>query len=108
MQLINHGVDPSIVENVKIGVQEFLSLPAEEKKKFWQTPDDIEGFGQLFVVSENQKLEWADLFFMATLPSSARNPRLFPNIPEPFRFYSFFLLHFCLLAIILSIEDRII
>ncbi|KAI5437388.1 hypothetical protein KIW84_023483 [Lathyrus oleraceus] len=84
-QLINHGVNPSIVENVKIGVQEFLSLPAEEKKRFWQTPDDLEGFGQLFVVSENQKLEWADLFFMATLPSSARNPRLFPNIPQPFR-----------------------
>ncbi|GAU21701.1 hypothetical protein TSUD_242730 [Trifolium subterraneum] len=85
LKLINHGVNPSSVENVKIGVKEFLSLPMEEKKKFWQTPEDIEGFGQLFVVSENQKLEWADLFFATTLPSYARNPRLFPNIPQPFR-----------------------
>jgi hypothetical protein len=85
------------VENVKIGVKEFLSLPMEEKKKFWQTPEDIEGFGQLFIVSENQKLEWADLFFTTTLPSYARNPRLFPNLPQPFRFYIFFSLHFCLL-----------
>ncbi|XP_024640297.1 protein SRG1 isoform X2 [Medicago truncatula] len=84
-QLINHGVDPLLVENVKIGVQEFLSLPLEEKKKFWQNQNDIEGFGQLFVLSENQKLEWADLFFTTTLPSYARNTRLFPNIPQPFR-----------------------
>ncbi|XP_058775670.1 protein SRG1-like [Vicia villosa] len=84
-QLINHGVDPSLVENVKIGVQEFLSLPVDDKKKFQQTPEDMEGFGQLFVVSENQKLEWADLFFTTTLPNYARNPRLFPNIPQPLR-----------------------
>ncbi|XP_057448037.1 protein SRG1-like [Lotus japonicus] len=84
-QLINHGVKPSLVENVKIGVQDFFSLPMEEKKKFWQTPEDIEGFGQAFVVSEDQKLDWADLFFINTLPSDARNPRLFPNIPQPLR-----------------------
>ncbi|CAI8595580.1 unnamed protein product [Vicia faba] len=84
-QLINHGVDPSLVENVKIGVQKFLSIPVEEKKKFQQTPEDMEGFGQMFVVSENQKLEWADLFFTTTLPSYARNPRIFPNIPQPLR-----------------------
>jgi len=94
------------VENVKIGVQEFLSLPLEEKKKFWQNQEDIEGFGQLFVLSENQKLEWADLFFTTTLPSYARNPRLFPNIPQPFRFYILFRLHLCLLATMLSIVDR--
>lgn len=84
-QLINHGVNPSLVENVKIGVQEFLSLPVEEKKKLRQTPEDMQGFGQLFVVSKNQKLEWADLFYTTTLPSYARNTRLFPNIPQPFR-----------------------
>ncbi|XP_057448028.1 protein SRG1-like [Lotus japonicus] len=84
-QLINHGIKPSLVENVKIGVQDFLTLPMEEKKKFWQTSEDMQGFGQLFVVSEDQKLEWADLFFITTLPSCARNPRLFPNIPQPLR-----------------------
>ncbi|XP_045814067.1 protein SRG1-like isoform X2 [Trifolium pratense] len=84
-QLINHGVDPTLVENIKIGVGEFLTLPAEEKKKLLQTSDDMEGFGQLFVTSENQKLEWADLFYTTTLPSHGRNPRLFPNIPQPFR-----------------------
>ena len=71
---------------MKIGVQEFFNLPLEEKKKLWQKPGDLEGFGQLFVVSEEQKLEWADLFFINTLPSYARDPNLFPNIPQPFRY----------------------
>ena len=91
LQLINHEVEPSLVENVKIGVQEFLSLPMEEKKKIWQTAEDMQGFGQMFVVSEEQKLEWADVFFIITFPSYARNPRLFSNIPQPIRFFSYHL-----------------
>nr|AFK40954.1 unknown [Lotus japonicus] len=45
----------------------------------------MEGFGQMFVVSEEHKLEWADLFYILTLPSYIRNPHLFPTIPQPFR-----------------------
>ncbi|XP_061340689.1 protein SRG1-like [Gastrolobium bilobum] len=84
-QLINHEVNPSLVENVKIGVQKFFNLPMEEKKLFWQTPEDKEGFGQLFVVSEDQKLDWADMFYITAFPLHTRNPHLFPNIPQPFR-----------------------
>ncbi|WJX63245.1 hypothetical protein P8452_48157 [Trifolium repens] len=85
-QLINHGVNTSLVENMKIGVEQFFNLPIEEKKeKFWQTPNDIQGFGQLFVVSDEQKLEWADMFYINTLPLDSRHPNLIPNIPKPFR-----------------------
>ncbi|GMP72006.1 hypothetical protein CsSME_00030204 [Camellia sinensis var. sinensis] len=65
--------------------QEFFNLPMEEKKKFWQDPGDVEGFGQAFVVSEEQKLDWADLFFLTTLPTHLRKPNLFPMLPLPFR-----------------------
>ncbi|KAG5079857.1 hypothetical protein JHK86_003922 [Glycine max] len=84
-QLINHGINPSTLEKVKISVEEFFSLPMKEKKKFWQNQGDLEGYGQNFVVSEEQKLEWADLFYIFTLPSYVRNPHLFPCIPQPFR-----------------------
>ncbi|KAK7407473.1 hypothetical protein VNO78_09424 [Psophocarpus tetragonolobus] len=84
-QLMNHGVNPSTMENVKKGIEEFFNLPMEEKKKFWQNKGELEGYGQNFVVSEEQKLEWADLFYILTLPSHVRNPRLFPSIPQPFR-----------------------
>ena len=76
----------SLLENVKLGVQEFFNLPMEEKKKFSQQTGDIEGFGQAFVVSEEQKLDWADLFYMITLPVHLRKPHLFPKLPLPFRF----------------------
>ncbi|KAF5738292.1 codeine O-demethylase-like [Tripterygium wilfordii] len=57
-QLINHGVEDSVVEKVKLEVQEFFNLPIEEKKKLWQKPGEVEGFGQAFVRSEEQKLDW--------------------------------------------------
>ncbi|KAE9610562.1 hypothetical protein Lal_00029684 [Lupinus albus] len=85
-QLINHGVDTSLVENVKTNALEFFKLPLEEKKKFMQKEGEMEGYGQV-VVSEEQKLEWADMFLMITSPQHLRNPNLFPNIPLPFRDY---------------------
>ncbi|KAB1223612.1 Protein SRG1 [Morella rubra] len=84
--LINHGVSSSLLANVKSGIKEFFDLPMEEKKKFWQEGRvDIEGFGQLFVLSEEQKLDWADVFAMTTLPIHLRKPHLFPKLPLPFR-----------------------
>ncbi|XP_028124591.1 protein SRG1-like isoform X2 [Camellia sinensis] len=84
-QLINHGVSSSLAEKVKMETREFFNLPMEEKKKFWQDPGDVEGFGQAFVVSEEQKLDWGDLFFLTTLPTHLRKPNLFPMLPLPFR-----------------------
>ncbi|KNA02710.1 hypothetical protein SOVF_216110, partial [Spinacia oleracea] len=57
----------------------------EEKKRYWQTPTDVEGFGQAFVVSDEQKLDWADMFYMSTFPKHLRRPYLFPMLPLPYR-----------------------
>ncbi|XP_038722155.1 protein SRG1-like [Tripterygium wilfordii] len=84
-QLLNHGVSEELVEKVKKQVQEFFDLPMEEKKKCWQQPGDLEGFGQAFVVSEEQKLDWADMFYIITLPIQLRNPHLFAKLPLPLR-----------------------
>ncbi|KAK7838455.1 protein srg1 [Quercus suber] len=94
-QLINHGVNTSLLENVKSGIQEFFNLPMEEKKKFSQQTGDIEGFGQAFVVSEEQKLDWADLLYMITLPVHLRKPHLLPKLPLPFRIYPEIKSSFC-------------
>ena len=63
----------------------------EEKKKYWQHPGDVEGFGQAFVVSEEQKLDWAGIFSMITLPVHQRKPHLFPKLPPSLRFSLFVL-----------------
>jgi len=75
------------VEKVKLEIQEFFNLPMSEKKKFWQSSEHMEGFGQAFVVSEDQELDWADLYYMTTLPKHLRMPHLFPKLPLPFRFF---------------------
>ncbi|KAK6917254.1 Non-hem dioxygenase N-terminal domain [Dillenia turbinata] len=60
-QVINHEVSTSLIEKVKHEIQEFFKLPMEEKQEYWQQPGDLEGFGQAFVVSDEQKLDWGDL-----------------------------------------------
>ncbi|EOA17227.1 hypothetical protein CARUB_v10005502mg [Capsella rubella] len=78
-------MDSTFLEKFKSEIQDFFNLPMEEKKKLWQQPDDIEGFGQVFVVSEEQKLDWSDMFFLTMQPVQLRKPHLFPNLPLPFR-----------------------
>jgi hypothetical protein len=80
---------------MKTQLQDFFNLPMEEKKRFWQYPGEIEGFGQAFVVSEEQKLDWGDLFFMVTQPANLRKPHLFPKLPLPFRSHLLFIVYAC-------------
>ncbi|KAF3442328.1 hypothetical protein FNV43_RR16244 [Rhamnella rubrinervis] len=84
-QLVNHGVSSSLVEKTKTEIKNIFKLPLEEKKKFWQNSKEVEGFGQAFVVSEQQKLDWNDILFMTTLPVHLRKPHLFPKLPSTFR-----------------------
>ncbi|KAK7324480.1 hypothetical protein VNO77_28054 [Canavalia gladiata] len=84
-QLVNHGISSSLLEKVKLEIEDFFNLPMSEKKKFWQSPQQMEGFGQVFVLNEDQKLDWGDMFFMTTLPKHLRKPHLFPQFPLPFR-----------------------
>ncbi|XP_011085299.1 protein SRG1-like [Sesamum indicum] len=84
-QLINHGVDAAVVEKMKLQVQEFFNLPIEEKRKFRQEEGDLQGYGQAFVVSEEQKLDWADLFYIVTSPTYLRKPHLILKLPSTFR-----------------------
>ena len=72
---------------MKVEIQEFFNLSLEEKNRFFQEPGDVEGYGQAFVVSEEQKLDWADMFYLITLPTQLRKPHLFPKLPLSFRFF---------------------
>ncbi|ESR46144.1 hypothetical protein CICLE_v10001623mg [Citrus x clementina] len=85
MQLMNHGMSSSLVEKVRVEIQDFFNLPIDEKTKFWQQPGDIEGFGQLFIASEEQKLDWAYGFTLISFPTHLRKSHLFPKLPLPFR-----------------------
>ncbi|RZC90046.1 hypothetical protein C5167_044675 [Papaver somniferum] len=83
-QVVNHGVDILLVEKVKSEIEGLFNLPVDEKMKFWQEEGDVEGFGQMFVQSEEQKLDWADMFFIRALPQHMRT-RTFSKLPLPLR-----------------------
>jgi isopenicillin N synthase-like dioxygenase len=61
------------MEYMKRDTKTLFELPNEEKKKLWQREGEIEGFGQAFILYEEQKLEWPDTFFLNTLPPHLRN-----------------------------------
>ncbi|XP_075499869.1 protein LATERAL BRANCHING OXIDOREDUCTASE 1-like [Primulina tabacum] len=81
-QVINHNCD-EVIPNMKASVAAFFALPLTEKKKYAMAVDDIQGYGQGYVVSEDQKLDWNDLIFLMTLPSNTRNMKYWPlTIPS--------------------------
>ncbi|OMO93129.1 Plant peroxidase [Corchorus olitorius] len=84
-QLIDHGVGDEVIEKMKIDIQKFFKLPLEEKMACAQLPNNIEGYGQAFVVSEDQKLDWGDMLFLLPLPKPLRNMRFWPTTPPSFR-----------------------
>ncbi|THU55213.1 hypothetical protein C4D60_Mb11t04210 [Musa balbisiana] len=84
-QLINHGVPDQAMEKMKADIVEFFKLPTEEKKAFARLPNRLEGYGQAFVVSDDQGLDWADMLTLITRPLQSRNIDLWPAQPLTFR-----------------------
>ncbi|KAI4299549.1 hypothetical protein L6164_032996 [Bauhinia variegata] len=77
-QIINHGVAEDLLHRMKAAAAAFFDLPLEEKMKYSMAEKDIQGYGQVFVVSENQKLDWNDLSFLMTYPPESRNLKYWP------------------------------
>ncbi|KAI3971630.1 hypothetical protein MKW92_049927 [Papaver armeniacum] len=79
-QVVNHGISSLVIEKLKLEIRNLFELPLEEKKKIWQQPGNMEGFGQHFVVSDHQSLDWSDMFYITALPINMRKPQLFAGI----------------------------
>ncbi|KAA8515720.1 hypothetical protein F0562_018669 [Nyssa sinensis] len=84
-QLLNHGVSNDLLSNMKKQIHDFFNLPLQEKQRYAQKPGSLEGHGQAFVVSEEQKLEWCDMIYLKTLPIRNRNMSFWPYDPQEFR-----------------------
>ena len=69
----------------KGGHSKVLSTPLEVKNAYAQDPGGLQGYGQVFVVSDDQKLEWADRFALFTQPPQARDMSYWPIQPHTFR-----------------------
>ncbi|CAL4940584.1 unnamed protein product [Urochloa decumbens] len=84
-QLINHGVPDEVIHSFRNDMAEFFKQPLEAKEMYSQIPSSLEGYGQHFVVSENQKLDWADMFYLILRPVDSRDTRFWPSQPPSFK-----------------------
>ncbi|KAM7499291.1 hypothetical protein LguiA_023705 [Lonicera macranthoides] len=78
-QITNHGVANNVLQRMKAASASFFELPFIEKKKYASAPNDIEGYGQTYVVSDQQKLDWNDSTFLIISPVHNRNMKCWPT-----------------------------
>ncbi|CAM8993211.1 unnamed protein product [Rhodiola kirilowii] len=83
-QVINHGIDLELLEQIEKVGMEFFMLPLEEKLKYQMSAGTVQGYGQAFVFSEDQKLDWCNMFALGVHPNYIRNPKLWPSKPSDF------------------------
>uniref|UniRef100_A0A0D9XME3 Fe2OG dioxygenase domain-containing protein n=1 Tax=Leersia perrieri TaxID=77586 RepID=A0A0D9XME3_9ORYZ len=84
-RLINHGVPEEVIENFRSSIVHFFSQPLDAKKEYSQLPNSLEGYGQTFVFSEDQKLDWGDMLYLQVHPTDTRDLRFWPTYPASFR-----------------------
>ncbi|OMP08403.1 Oxoglutarate/iron-dependent dioxygenase [Corchorus olitorius] len=77
-QIINHGVAEEVLQKMKEAVRAFFELPLEEKKKYAMAENDLHGYGQAYVLSEDQKLDWCDIIVLFTLPPEIKRFKFWP------------------------------
>ncbi|CAA7389728.1 unnamed protein product [Spirodela intermedia] len=84
-QIVNHGISEEVIRQMRAAASGFFDLPIEEKRRYAMAANDIHGYGQLFVVSEEQKLDWADVLHLITRPSKLKNLKYWPTVVSSFK-----------------------
>ncbi|XP_010528915.1 PREDICTED: protein SRG1 [Tarenaya hassleriana] len=84
-QAVNHGVSHALLGCVRESWREFFGLPAEEKRRFANSPATYEGYGSRLGVDKGAVLDWSDYFFLHHTPSSLMNPSKWPSQPPRIR-----------------------
>jgi hypothetical protein len=79
-------VPDEVIQDVSRDVSEFFKLPLEARQEYAQLPESgLEGYGQAFVFSETQKLDWSDMLYLMVRPTESRDMRFWPAQPPSFR-----------------------
>lgn len=84
-QVVNHGISNEVIMAMKHDIHKFFQLPLDVKNAYAQRLGDRQGYGHSFVVSHDQKLDWADMFALFTQPPQARDMSYWPCQPHTFR-----------------------
>ena len=89
---MNRGVPHSLIDDIKRIGNEFFQLPAKEKGKY--VVRYYEGYMQIFVVFEEQKLDWGDLLGLIISPLPSRNLSVWPYVPSDFKYAQYYIIYY--------------
>ncbi|KAF7040012.1 hypothetical protein CFC21_049944 [Triticum aestivum] len=84
-QLTNHGVDETVVQDMKDNTLQFFGLPLEKKKAVAIQANGFEGFGHHYNRASSEKLDWAESLILVTQQHEQRNNEFWPADPSTFR-----------------------
>lgn len=76
---------PEFLDKVRDVTKQFFELPLEQKKKYSKEANDIQGYGNEIVLSDEQKLDWSESLYLVIQPEDQRKLKLWPEKPEVFR-----------------------
>uniref|UniRef100_A0A7N0RFC4 Fe2OG dioxygenase domain-containing protein n=1 Tax=Kalanchoe fedtschenkoi TaxID=63787 RepID=A0A7N0RFC4_KALFE len=84
-QVVNHGVRPELMDEMKEIWRSFFHLPMEMKQGYSNNPVTYEGYGSRLGVQKGAILDWNDYFFLHYHPVCLKDPNKWPALPPSCR-----------------------
>ncbi|CDP10482.1 unnamed protein product [Coffea canephora] len=84
-QVINHGIEFCLLDELRENGRQFLKLPMKDKQKYARAANEIEGYGNDMILYENQTLDWTDRIYLLVSPEDGRKLQYWPEDPKSFR-----------------------
>lgn len=80
-QVVNHGVNHTLMKQMREAWRDFFHLPMELKQTYANSPCTYEGYGSRLGIEKGAILDWSDYYFLNYLPDSLRNTTNWPSHP---------------------------
>ncbi|KAL3834836.1 hypothetical protein ACJIZ3_009572 [Penstemon smallii] len=84
-QVVNHGVDPDLMDRAREVWREFFHQPMEVKQRYANSPKTYEGYGSRLGVEKGAILDWSDYYFLHYLPCNLKDFNKWPALPSSLR-----------------------
>ncbi|KAL1189119.1 Protein SRG1 [Cardamine amara subsp. amara] len=85
VQVMNHGIEEAFLDKIYKLTKQFFALPTEEKQKYAREIDNIQGYGNDMILSDDQVLDWIDRLYLTTYPEDQRQLQFWPQLPTGFK-----------------------
>ncbi|TYI86624.1 hypothetical protein E1A91_D04G077900v1 [Gossypium mustelinum] len=84
-QVVNHGVCPGFMDQVRETWRSFFHLPMEMKQAYANSPKTYEGYGSRLGIEKGAILDWSDYYYLHYLPLTLKDYNKWPAPPDSCR-----------------------